>query len=332
VAITDVNSVAGIVRAHQAAKQAGIKLCVGARLRFADAPDVLVWVQNRGGYANLCRLLTLGKRRAEKGACILRLDDLLGFLRRIAGRAGPAASIRKRRLPIMKHCNPPRCSSRRRWETACRWRFRACTTDLDRPLLHRVQSVGRALRRSAAGDQSGALSRRAAADAAGRAGVHSPRLHDSAGWISDFFQRRAISQNAARNAPSVRRSPRGPASNASRSPGAAPFRWMNCATNIPMKLCRPEKRRCNIWPNLPGPGRGSLSRRRSAESAAADRARTQTHRGNQRRGVFSDRLRSGALRPLARHPLPGARIGGQFRGLLLHRRDQRRSRPHRRAV
>ena len=77
VGITDVSSLAGIVRAHQAAKQAGIKLCVGTRLRLTDAPDVLVWVENRTGYANLCRLLTEGKRRAEKGSCILQLDDLL---------------------------------------------------------------------------------------------------------------------------------------------------------------------------------------------------------------------------------------------------------------
>jgi error-prone DNA polymerase len=77
IAITDVNSIAGVVRAHQAAKEAGIKLCIGARLRFTDAPDVLVWAQNRQGYANLCRLLTVGKRRAEKGSCLLQLEDLL---------------------------------------------------------------------------------------------------------------------------------------------------------------------------------------------------------------------------------------------------------------
>jgi error-prone DNA polymerase len=77
IGITDVNSLAGVVRAHQAAKEAGIKLCVGARLRFTDAPDVLVWVENRTGYASLCRLLTTGKRRVEKGSCILHLQDLL---------------------------------------------------------------------------------------------------------------------------------------------------------------------------------------------------------------------------------------------------------------
>jgi error-prone DNA polymerase len=77
VAITDLNSLAGVVRAHQAAKDAGIRLCVGARLQMVDAPDVLVWAASRDGYANLCRLLTSGKRRAEKGQCTLKLSDLL---------------------------------------------------------------------------------------------------------------------------------------------------------------------------------------------------------------------------------------------------------------
>jgi error-prone DNA polymerase len=77
IAVTDLNSLAGIVRAHQAAKEIGIRFCVGSRLSFSDAPDVLVWVENRRGYANVCRLLTAGKRRTEKGSCLLRLDDLL---------------------------------------------------------------------------------------------------------------------------------------------------------------------------------------------------------------------------------------------------------------
>jgi error-prone DNA polymerase len=78
IGIADVNSLAGVVRAHRAAKQVGLKLCVGTRLRFSDSPDVLAWAENRDGYANLCRILTAGKRRTEKGECDLRLEDLLG--------------------------------------------------------------------------------------------------------------------------------------------------------------------------------------------------------------------------------------------------------------
>src|SRR5579859_2431507 len=43
ISVTDLNSLAGVVRAHQAAKEIGIKLCVGSRLTFTNSPDVLVW-------------------------------------------------------------------------------------------------------------------------------------------------------------------------------------------------------------------------------------------------------------------------------------------------
>src|SRR3954454_16361140 len=68
IAVTDRNSLAGVVRAHEAAKKTGLKLLIGSRLTFADAPDTLVWCANRPAYARLCRLLTTGKRRADKGS------------------------------------------------------------------------------------------------------------------------------------------------------------------------------------------------------------------------------------------------------------------------
>jgi hypothetical protein len=44
-AVTDVNSVAGVVRAHQAAKDCGLKILVGSRLTFEDGTgDLLVTV------------------------------------------------------------------------------------------------------------------------------------------------------------------------------------------------------------------------------------------------------------------------------------------------
>ncbi len=76
--VADRNSVAGVVRAHEAAKEHGLRLAAGVRLVFADAtPDILAYPQDRAAWAQLTRLLTLGKRRAEKGACTLHLDDLL---------------------------------------------------------------------------------------------------------------------------------------------------------------------------------------------------------------------------------------------------------------
>ncbi len=77
IGVTDRNSLAGVVRMHEAAAKAGLKLVVGARLCLRDAPDLLVWAPDRASYARLCRLLTLGKRRAEKGECDLWLADAL---------------------------------------------------------------------------------------------------------------------------------------------------------------------------------------------------------------------------------------------------------------
>ena len=70
------------MRAHVAAREAGLKLAVGARLVFADGtPDILAYPQDRAAWGRLTRLLSLGKLRAEKGDCILGLDDLLRISR-----------------------------------------------------------------------------------------------------------------------------------------------------------------------------------------------------------------------------------------------------------
>ncbi len=62
VAITDHNSVAGLVRAHLAASELDVKMIVGCRLSFIDgAPDLLCYPQDRAAYGRLCRLLTIGK-------------------------------------------------------------------------------------------------------------------------------------------------------------------------------------------------------------------------------------------------------------------------------
>jgi len=78
-AVADVNTLAGIVRAHVAAKEAGIPLAVGCRVVLTEPEgfSTLVFATDRASYGRLCRLLTLGKRRAPKGKCFLTLDDLV---------------------------------------------------------------------------------------------------------------------------------------------------------------------------------------------------------------------------------------------------------------
>ncbi len=75
-AVTDRNSLAGVVRSHVAAKEVGLKLIVGAEITPVDAPPVVLWTTDRASYARLARLITVGRRRAEKGKFEASLDDV----------------------------------------------------------------------------------------------------------------------------------------------------------------------------------------------------------------------------------------------------------------
>lgn len=75
-AITDRESLAGVVRAHVAAKATGLKLLIGAEITPCDAPPVILLAIDRAGYGRLSRLLTIGRRRAVKGACELQFADI----------------------------------------------------------------------------------------------------------------------------------------------------------------------------------------------------------------------------------------------------------------
>ena len=93
IGIADRNTVAGVVRAHVALRDAfekagkeGVaippfRLLVGARLVFADeTPDIVTYPVSRRGWGRLTRLLTTGNLRAAKGACLLYETDLFAFL------------------------------------------------------------------------------------------------------------------------------------------------------------------------------------------------------------------------------------------------------------
>ncbi len=75
IGVADRNTLAGVVRAHVAAKEVGLKLLVGARLVPQDGPEVLCYPRDRVAYGRLCRLLTLGKRRAAKAECRFTLAE-----------------------------------------------------------------------------------------------------------------------------------------------------------------------------------------------------------------------------------------------------------------
>ena len=74
--LRNVNSLAGVVRAHAAAKETGLPLIIGAEITPCDAPPVVLWATDRAAYGRLSRLITRGRARAEKGKCELTWDDL----------------------------------------------------------------------------------------------------------------------------------------------------------------------------------------------------------------------------------------------------------------
>jgi len=88
--IADRNTVAGVVRVWTTLKNKRaeseerkfhtFKLVTGARLVFADGtPDIIAYPETRYGWGRLCRLLSTGNLRADKGDCVLKLGDLLDF-------------------------------------------------------------------------------------------------------------------------------------------------------------------------------------------------------------------------------------------------------------
>ncbi|HEX4824468.1 MAG TPA: error-prone DNA polymerase [Candidatus Polarisedimenticolaceae bacterium] len=70
-ALTDRDGVYGIVEAHVKAKETGVKLIVGSEVSIEDGSTVVLLATNRAGYGNLCQLLTIGRRRSEKGTSVV---------------------------------------------------------------------------------------------------------------------------------------------------------------------------------------------------------------------------------------------------------------------
>ena len=91
-AITDRNSLAGIVRAHQAAKNAAVKLLIGAEITPTDGAPVVLLAMNLNGYRNLSQLITRGRRNAAKGDCRLTVNDIAEYANDLLAVIPPVAS------------------------------------------------------------------------------------------------------------------------------------------------------------------------------------------------------------------------------------------------
>jgi len=76
-AVVDRNSLAGVVQAYRAAKETGVRLVVGCRLDLVDGMSLIVYPTDREAYGRLCRMLTIGKKKAGKGKCHLDWQDVI---------------------------------------------------------------------------------------------------------------------------------------------------------------------------------------------------------------------------------------------------------------
>lgn len=84
IGMADVNSLAGIVRAHVAAREHNIRLIVGVRLRPLDGPEMIAHPLDRSGYESLSMLLSEANMRGSKGAPVLHLADIARLSARMA--------------------------------------------------------------------------------------------------------------------------------------------------------------------------------------------------------------------------------------------------------
>lgn len=101
--LVDRNSLAGVVRAHVASKEHGIRLIVGCRLDLKDGTSLLVYPMHRAGYAGLCRLLSVGKARVGKGKCELEWRDVEAFADGLVAILIPDAADDFTRATLARH-------------------------------------------------------------------------------------------------------------------------------------------------------------------------------------------------------------------------------------
>ena len=74
-ALSDRDGVYGIMQAHVRAKELGLHLIVGSEISLDDDSRIVLLVQNRAGYANLCRLISRGRLRSPKGESKVSWDE-----------------------------------------------------------------------------------------------------------------------------------------------------------------------------------------------------------------------------------------------------------------
>ena len=77
--IGDIGTVAGVVRAWEAQKVTGVRSIAGTRVDLSCGRRLILLPTDRPAWSRLTRLLTVGKKRAGKGGCLLHWHDLASW-------------------------------------------------------------------------------------------------------------------------------------------------------------------------------------------------------------------------------------------------------------
>ncbi|MGP1275088.1 MAG: PHP domain-containing protein, partial [Caulobacterales bacterium] len=136
IGVCDRNTLAGVVRAHTAAKEQGLKLLVGARLDLACGLSLICYPETRDAYGRLSALISKGKMKAPKGECHLTLEDVMEAGQGQCVIAVPPEEIDARFEAVLERLGA--AFAGRIW-LAASWRYRG----RDRERIARLDALGR---------------------------------------------------------------------------------------------------------------------------------------------------------------------------------------------
>lgn len=108
-ALTDECSMAGVVRAHDAAKECGLKLIVGSEFRTSDGMHLVLLAPDQSAYAQICKLITTGRRRSEKGNYRLAQTDFENGLNECLALWAPSSHALPSQAGWLREVFPQRC-------------------------------------------------------------------------------------------------------------------------------------------------------------------------------------------------------------------------------
>ncbi len=98
--LTDRDGVYGTVEAHVKARELGVKLILGSEVTLDDESTITLLGTNREGWKNLCRLLTRGRLRSEKGESRVRWDEVCSHAEGLVALWGGRPSL------LVHHADP----------------------------------------------------------------------------------------------------------------------------------------------------------------------------------------------------------------------------------